>query len=114
MQQHDIQLLEHIADYCDDIVEHLTNIGASREKFYSDTMAQHSIAFCILQIGELVGKLSQELRSATADEISWSEIKGMRNIVVHNYGEVKLSVVWEVATHDIPTLKAFCESQLQQ
>ena len=114
MQPRDIQHLEHIADYCDDITETLVRIGGSQEIFNRDITLQYSIAFCILQIGELAGQLSTELRSTTADEINWKEIRGMRNIVVHDYGEVKLSVVWAVANYDIPVLKAFCERKLHE
>lgn len=112
MQRRDYQCLEHIADYCEDIADTLARIDGSQETFDHDTMVQYSVAFCILQIGELVGRLSSELRADTAGEIRWSEIKGMRNIVVHDYGEVKLSVVWEVANNDIPILKDFCERKL--
>lgn len=49
-------------------------------------MAQYAIAFSILQIGELVAKLSEELRSATRNEIDRPAFKGMRNIIAHDYG----------------------------
>ena len=73
-------------------------------------MCQHSVSFCILQIGELVGRLSDELRAATVSEINWTAIKGMRNIVVHDYGNVDQEEVWTAATQDVPILKAFCEA----
>ena len=114
MQPHDLQRLEHIIDYCEDIADCLARIDSSRERFNADTMIQYSIAFCILQIGELAGKLSPELRAETSDEIRWNEIRGMRNIVVHDYGEIKLGIVWDVAVHDIPVLKEFCEEKLEQ
>ena len=38
----------------------------------------------------------------------------MRNIIVHDYGEIRLQVVWDVATCDIPVLKAFCLRQLEE
>lgn len=79
----------------------------------TNTTVQRSIAFCILQIGELVGKLSEELRAATVDEINWTSIKAMRNIVAHDYGNVELDRAWDVATEDAPVLKAFCEKCLQ-
>ena len=112
MLPRDRQCLMHIQDYCDDIETHLSKIESNHETFLSDTTIQHSVAFCILQIGELVGKLSDELRKATAKEINWSAIKGMRNIVVHDYGSVDLEIVWSVATEDIPPLKTFCINQL--
>ena len=77
-------------------------------------MLQRAIAFNILQIGELVGKLSDELRASTLQEINWPAIKGMRNIVVHDYGNVELDVVWDAAVNDLPVLMRFCEERLAQ
>ena len=86
MQLRDYQRLEHIVDYCDDIMDVLARIENSREVFYKDTAIQYSVAFCILQIGELSGKLSPAFRSESASVIQWNEIRGMCNIVVHDYG----------------------------
>jgi uncharacterized protein with HEPN domain len=109
MQPRDAAVLEHILEYCEDIERYLLAVGGSFEAFLSESMCQHSIAFCILQIGELVGKLSDDLRSSTLKEINWTAIKGMRNIVVHDYGNVDLEEVWTAATRDAPTLKSFCK-----
>ena len=112
MQPRDERILEHILDYCDDIQDAVDLIERSYDRFISDKQSQYSISFSIMQIGELVGKLSEELRASTKQEIDWPAVKGMRNIIVHDYGEVRLSVVWNVATLDIPPLKAFCEEHL--
>ncbi len=34
---------------------------------------------------------------------------GMRNMVIHEYGEVDLNVVWETVTDDLPTVIATLE-----
>ena len=109
MVQRDTQILEHILDYCDDIDQYVELSDRSFDVFMADNMRQHSIAFCIMQIGELVGKLSTEMRSATVGEINWQAIKGMRNIVVHDYGNVDLSVVYDTLTKDLPELKEVLE-----
>ena len=112
MQQRDERILEHNLDYCDDIAHDLSVIESSRDAFMANMMIQRSIAFCILQIGELVGRLSDELRTETKAEINWASIKAMRNIVVHDYGNVVLDEVWDAATLDVPLLKTFCEERL--
>ena len=73
---------------------------------------QNSVSFSILQIGELVVGFTQEYRTATKDRIPWQQIRGMRNIIVHDYGSVKPKIVWAIVTEDIPTLKQFCDEQL--
>ena len=40
-------------------------------------------------------------------------MKGMRNIVAHHYGTIRLDMVWDTVKNDIPPLKAFCEEHLE-
>jgi len=108
----DKQRLIRIKDYCELIESTLTRFGNTYDAFISDQDFQQSVSFSILQIGELSGNLSEEMRAATSSEMGWSQIKGMRNIVAHHYGKIDFGIVWSVATEDIPKLKAFCERQL--
>lgn len=39
-------------------------------------------------------------------------IWGLRNIIVHAYGSIKLNILWDVVIEDIPALKKFCDEQL--
>lgn len=108
----DLQRLEHIRDYCIDIEHTVARCGNSFETFRADLDYQRSISFCILQIGELSGKLSQEFRQNTADHIRWAQIRGMRNLLAHDYGHMSQDVIWETAVTDIPVVRRFCEEQL--
>ena len=110
MQPRDAQILRHIAEYCEDIARCLKETGLSHERFLSDTIIQHSVAFCILQIGELVARLSEEFRLRTGGEMNWAAIKGMRNIVVHDYGSIDREELWITAAQDVPVLRQFCET----
>ena len=80
----------------------------------SDSDYQQSVAFSVLQIGELAGRLSDGLRQETAAEVDWPSIKGLRNIIVHEYGKVKLQVLWDIVSEDVPRLKEFCERHLPE
>ena len=110
----DLQRLEHIRDYCDEIQRTIARYGKSFEIFDSDPDYQRSVSFCILQIGELGGRLSPEFREATADRIQWGPIKSMRNLVAHSYGSMSRDIIWETAVTDIPVLRAFCAEQLDK
>ncbi len=114
MQSPDIQRLKHIRDYCLEIEKTIVRYGNDFSIFDQDADYQRSVSFCILQIGELSGGLSQEYRKATANRIQWGPIKGMRNLVAHNYGSMSRDIIWETATIDIPALKDFCEEQLAE
>ncbi len=110
----DLQRLNHIYDYCHEIEKTIARYGSSFDIFDKDADYQRSVSFCILQIGELSGALSPEYRAATADSMPWTAIKGMRNLVAHNYGSMSREIIWETATHDIPLLKDFCQKQLEK
>ncbi len=89
------------------------NIEKEKVKLY-DGDYQRSIAFSILQIGELGGSLSEAYRKETCNRIQWGPIKGMRNMVAHSYGSMSREIIWETATMDIPVLLNFCEEQLKE
>lgn len=109
----DLQRLEHIRDYCGEIEKTIERYGKSFDIFDQDADYQRSISFCILQIGELAGRLSQEYREATASRVQWGPIKGMRNLVAHSYGNMSRDIIWETAVTDIPVLKEFCDEQIK-
>lgn len=108
----DLQRIKHIRDYCMEIQKTIARYGNSFEIFNTDADYQRSISFSILQIGELSGGLSAEYRKETANRVQWGPIKGMRNLVAHNYGNMSREIVWETATVDIPVLESFCSEQL--
>ncbi len=62
-------------------------------------------------IGEAARRLSPEVRGAFP-EIPWKLITAMRNILVHDYDDVDLHVVWDTAQHNIPPLIERLEAYL--
>ena len=82
--------------------------------FTRDRAYFNAVSMGILQIGELAGNLSEEYRAKTSKAIPWSNIKGMRNTVAHDYGSVDEGLLWETAIEDIPVLLAFCNAELER
>ena len=111
LPERNINVLEHIVTYCEQIEQTIARFGNSYEIFASDPIYRNASALCILQIGELVGKLTDEFRM-THPSIPWRQIKAMRNIVAHSYGSVDAETTWEIIVDDIPKLKTYCLSIL--
>lgn len=65
MLSRDEQRLERIKEYCEDIRATVSRFGANFDTFQKEPDYQKSVAFSILQIGELVGGLSEAFRTAT-------------------------------------------------
>lgn len=103
----DMGILEHIVGYCDQIQLTMERFGRDADVFASDPIYRNAAALCILQIGELVGKLTDEFR-VQHPGVPWRQIKAMRNIVAHSYGTVDPETTWEIMTDDIPNLRQYC------
>ena len=63
-----------------------------------------SVLFRLIQISESSVKLTVEFK-ANHDDIPWQAIKGMRNKIVHEYGDVEFDVVHQTVTEDIPEIR---------
>ena len=114
MANRDQSVLQHIKGHCDDIEGFVKRFGKDFDIFTSDKAYFNAVSMGILQIGELAGSLSEEYRAKTSGKIPWSNIKGMRNIVAHDYGSLDEELLWETAIEDIPVLLEFCSSELER
>ncbi len=113
MKNSDLIILQKIIQYCLEIQSTLERFDTSIEEFKQDFVVRNAVAMCILQIGELVIKLSDGFKSQNS-VVPWREIKGMRNIAAHNYGEIDVDILWETIYEDIPELRQFCEIKLSE
>ena len=109
----DRRILTHIISYCDQIDMAVARFGNDMAVFTSDPVYRNAVSLCILQIGELVGNLSDEFKAQHPD-VPWRQIKLMRNIVAHRYGTVDHTITWDVVQQDIPALKIYCLEVLDQ
>ena len=114
MANRDQSVLQHIKGHCDDIEGFVKRFGKDFDIFTSDKAYFNAVSMGILQIGELAGSLSEGYRAETSGKIPWANIKGMRKIVVHDYGSVDEGLLWETAIDDIPVLLKFCSSELKR
>ena len=64
-------------------------------------------------IGEAVRALSPATTS-NSEDLEWSKIIGMRNILVHNYFSIDTDIVWAVIENDLFTLKSKIQTFLDE
>lgn len=111
MNDEDRKCLKRILYYCDRLNNHVETFGNNNEIFLVNEQYQDACALIFIQIGEFVGRLSDEFKEEH-DEIPWVSIKDMRNRNAHNYDHILYDVVWETIQEDIPQLKCYVESLL--
>lgn len=110
---HDVNriVIQKIIGYCNDIEFTLNRFGKSFDSYVSDINCRYSCDMCVLQIGELTKRLTDDFKTEHP-EIIWREIKGVRNIYVHEYEKVDFEKAWTTLTQGIPELKAQLEQIL--
>jgi uncharacterized protein with HEPN domain len=77
--------------------------GIDKDGFYANGEKQDAVLRRLEIIGEAAGRISPEVQKEFPG-IPFREIRGMRNIIAHDYGEVDLERVWDTVAHDIPAL----------
>ena len=92
----------------DDMIEAIERIlkyvhGLSYEQFSSDDRTIDAVIRNFEVLGEAAGKLPPQVLTAHA-EIPWSKIRGMRNLLAHEYFGVDHSILWTTATADLDPL----------
>ena len=71
------------------------------EAFRSNEIIVDAVLRNVQIIGEAARHIPDEVQSRYS-KVNWAGMRGMRNILVHQYGAVRLDVVWYVVQHDVP------------
>lgn len=77
--------------------------GVSRLELENNDEKLSAILYQITIIGEATKRLSQSFRQ-NHPELPWREMAGMRDVIVHEYDQFDLDVVWDVVNNKIPEL----------
>ncbi|MDR0887810.1 MAG: DUF86 domain-containing protein [Candidatus Methanoplasma sp.] len=101
-------LLERVIEYCEDIKSDVDRFGNDQDDFVGDESYQRSCCMSLMQIGETVNRLSDELIASHKD-VEWISIIGFRNIVAHRYETVTPDRLWDIIIEDVPKLKSDCK-----
>ncbi|MGB9004571.1 MAG: HepT-like ribonuclease domain-containing protein [Candidatus Aminicenantales bacterium] len=73
------------------------------EDYFRDRMLRGAVERHLEIIGEAARRVSEPFQ-ARHPEISWRRIIGLRNILAHEYGEIKHERIWDLVVQEIPEL----------
>ena len=83
------------------IVEHME--GVTIRTLGENELLLDSMSFRLIQIQENAKKLTEAYKTSH-NTIPWIDIAGLRNRIVHDYGNVDLDIIFSTLTKDIPWL----------
>lgn len=99
--------LQHILDECRYITSVITE-NVPMYQFLSDETLKRAVTRSLSIIGEATKKIPADVKYQWKS-ISWREMAGMRDKLVHDYMGVNYLIVWDVAKNIIPELKTQIE-----
>lgn len=103
MPRDDAARIRDIVEACDRIVA--VTKGSSREIFAENDLAMRAVLYDFAVIGEAAKGVSPATRAAHPD-VPWSEMAGMRDVVIHQYFGVDADLVWRAASVSVPRVAA--------
>jgi len=98
----DKERLDHMIEAIDNIAEFIEN--KSFDVYKNDKMLRFAIIKNLEIIGEAAYLLTKDFK-AIHNSIEWSDMIGMRHILVHGYYQIKDEIVWATIETELLPLR---------
>jgi uncharacterized protein with HEPN domain len=83
------------------------------QEFLSDVQRRDSVIRRLEVIGEAARRVSEEGRAAWP-ELPWKAVIGMRNVMIHQYDNVDIEILWNTVKEALPPLIETLEQLFSQ
>ncbi len=87
---------------------------------FNDYLKDRKLQLAIERLLEIIGEASKRISpdfQEKSPEIPWHKMTAQRNVIIHEYGEIKKERIWTVVTENIPQLVSlltpYVEAMLQ-
>ncbi len=102
--RHMLQAAERILGYC---------AGVTEERFRADQQLLDAVVWNLTVLGEAAKNVPAKVE-VQFPELPWSQMRGIRNRVVHGYDEIDVAIIWNVVRVELPPLVPLIERVIQQ
>ena len=92
----------HVVDAIEKINSYVA--GIDFEQFIHNQLIIDAVVRNLQIIGEAAKRFSVTFK-ASETEIPWSKIAGMRDVIIHDYMDVKTTIIWDTIKEDLPKLE---------
>lgn len=80
---------------------------------YTNFVSDHVLRIAVVKWLEIIGEAANHISDKTKDNnqsVEWRKMKGMRNVVVHEYFGINYEIIWDAATIFLQQLKKELET----
>lgn len=75
-----------------------------RDIFYETIIIQDAVMRNIEIIGEIAKRISDDFK-AKYDTVPWRKMAGIRDVLIHDYDSIDMSIVWNVISMELPKIR---------
>jgi len=101
--------------YLEDILVHTRRIldatDAGFDVFADSWLIQDAVIRNFEVLGEIVKRLDQPFMDRHP-EVPWRKMTAFRNVLIHEYEDLQVEIVWRTISDDLPALRAAVEALL--
>jgi len=101
MLESNIELLRHVFDECQFILDHTK--GKTSDEVFKDKVLTKALERSIEIIGEASKKIDDEFR-IKHPHIEWKKMAGTRDHLIHHYFGIDYDILWDIILNKIPEL----------
>ena len=102
MSKQAVEYLRHIVDECRFILD--TTSGITKEQLVDNEVVKRAVVRSLEIIGEACKKIPDDVKDRWP-AVSWRNMAGMRDRLIHDYVGINYSIVWDVVHNKIPELE---------
>jgi hypothetical protein len=103
--------LQDIVEAIDRILQYTASL--SLESFKADTRTVDAVVRNLEVIGEAAQHLDADI-AAQLPQVPWRELQAMRNLLIHEYFGVSVSIIWETISRDLSPVREAIRQHLSQ
>jgi uncharacterized protein with HEPN domain len=103
-----IRRLEHIKQAIELIEQYVSD--QTEQTFCASYIVHDAVLFQFTVIGEAINHVDKDILDKY--DYSWHKVRAFRNLIAHEYFDIKLDAVWYIIKKDLPELKVFIDKMI--
>lgn len=105
-----IERLQHILQAIDKIQNYVAN--ETLNSFCDNNIVHDAVLFQFTVIGEAIIHVDNPYLEKY--DYPWYKVRSFRNLIAHEYFNIKLSAVWQIIKSDLPMLNEFIQTIIKK